>query len=112
MGIFWDLIQQNEIQEQSEKSKNLEEARMSLTNNVIITAEKSSGLLVIEAQDGDAEFAAKLANQQVHELNVILSRLAISEVQQRRLYYEKQITKTKKSLVEVEVRFKEAQQKN
>lgn len=25
MGIFWDLIQQNEIQQQSKKSKNLEE---------------------------------------------------------------------------------------
>lgn len=25
MGIFWDLIQQNEIQEQSKKAKNLEE---------------------------------------------------------------------------------------
>lgn len=25
MGIFWDLIQQNEIQEQGEKAKNLEE---------------------------------------------------------------------------------------
>ncbi len=25
MGIFWDLIQQSEIQEQSKKAKNLEE---------------------------------------------------------------------------------------
>lgn len=25
MGFFWDLIQQNEIQEQGEKAKNLEE---------------------------------------------------------------------------------------
>lgn len=29
MGIFWDLIQQNEIQEQSKKADNLEE-RVSL----------------------------------------------------------------------------------
>jgi tyrosine-protein kinase Etk/Wzc len=110
LSVQMALIDQLQLKERY-KSKNLEEARMSLTNNVIITAEKSSGLLVIEAQDRDAEFAAKLANQQVHELNVILSRLAISEAQQRRVYYEQQISKTKKSLVEVEVRLKEAQQK-
>jgi len=63
------LIDQLQLKERY-KSKNLEEARMSLTNSVSITADKASGLLVIEAQDGDAEFAAKLANQQVHELNV------------------------------------------
>jgi len=104
------LIDQLKLKERY-GSKNLEEARMSLTNNVTIAADKSSGLLVIEAQDGDAEFAAQLANQQVHELNVILSRLAVTEAQQRRLYYEQQIAKTKKTLVEIEVRFKEAQQK-
>jgi uncharacterized protein involved in exopolysaccharide biosynthesis len=104
------LIDQLKLKERYQ-SKNLEEARRDLTNNVSITADKSSGILVIEAKDGDAEFAAKLANQQVHELNVILNRLAITEAQQRRLYYEQQITKTKVTLVEVEVRFKEAQQK-
>jgi capsular polysaccharide biosynthesis protein len=93
-------------------SKNLEEARMSLTKNVSIAVDKSSGLLVIEAEDGDAEFAAQLANKQVHELNVILSRLAVTEAQQRRLYYEQQIAKTQKNLPMLETRLKEAQQKS
>jgi capsule polysaccharide export protein KpsE/RkpR len=93
-------------------SKNLEEARMSLTNRVTITADKSAGLLVIEAQDGDAAFAAQLANQQVHELHVILSRLAVTEAQQRRLYYEQQIAKTQQNLPLLETRFKEAQKKS
>lgn len=30
MGIFWDLIQQSEIQEQSKKAKNLEERVLQL----------------------------------------------------------------------------------
>jgi tyrosine-protein kinase Etk/Wzc len=93
-------------------SKNLEEARMSLTSSVSITADRFSGLLIIEAQDGDAEFAAFLANQHVFELNVILSRLAVTEAQQRRLYYEQQIDKTKQSLPVLELRFKEAQKKS
>ena len=105
------LIDQLKLKERY-GSKNLEEARMSLTNRVSIAADKSSGLLVIEAQDGDAEFAAKLANQQVHELNVILSRLAVTEAQQRRLYYEQQIAKTQQNLPLLETRFKEAQKKS
>ena len=90
-------------------SKNLEEARMSLTSSVSIIADRFSGLLIIEAQDGDAEFAAFLANQHVFELNVILSRLAVTEAQQRRLYYEQQITKMQQNLPMLETRFKEAQ---
>ena len=105
------LIDQLKLKERY-GSKNLEEARMSLTNRVSIAADKSSGLLVIEAQDGDAEFAALLANQQVHELNVILSRLAVTEAQQRRLYYEQQIAKTQQNLPLLETRFKEAQKKS
>ena len=93
-------------------SKNLEEARISLTNNMSISSDKSSGILVIEAQDGDAEFAAQLANQQVQELNVILSRLAVTEAQQRRLYYEQQIAKAQQNLPVLEIRFKEAQKKS
>jgi capsule polysaccharide export protein KpsE/RkpR len=105
------LIDQLKLKERY-GSKNLDEARMSLTNRVSIAADKSSGLLVIEAQDGDAEFAAKLANQQVHELNVILSRLAVTQVQQRRLYYEQQIAKIQQSLPLLEIHFKEAQRKS
>jgi tyrosine-protein kinase Etk/Wzc len=105
------LIDQLKLKERY-GSKNLEEARMSLTNRVSIATDKSSGLLVIEAQDGNADFAALLANQQVHELNVILSRLAVTEAQQRRLYYEQQIAKTQQNLPVLETRFKEAQKKS
>jgi len=105
------LIDQLKLKERY-GSKNLEEARMSLTNRVIISSDKSSGLLVIQAEDGDAEFAALLANQQVHELNVILSRLAITEAQQRRLYYEQQVAKTQQNLPVLEIRLKEAQKKS
>jgi tyrosine-protein kinase Etk/Wzc len=105
------LIDQLKLKERY-GSKNLEEARMSLTNRVTISSEKSSGLLVIHAEDGDAEFAALLANQHVHELNVILSRLAITEAQQRRLYFEQQVAKAQQNLPVLEIRFKEAQKKS
>ncbi len=90
-------------------AKTTEDARQILSQNVSIMADKRSGLIAIEAQDGDAEFAAKLANAQALELNVILSRLAVTEAQQRRLYYERQITNTQAKIPQLEQEFKEAQ---
>ena len=37
MGIFWDLIQQNEIQEQSKKADNLEERITILEKELAVT---------------------------------------------------------------------------
>ena len=72
-------------------------------------ADKKSGLILIDAQDKDAEFAALLANAQVKELNVILSRLAVTEAQHRRAYYEQQIIKTQAKIPQLEREFKDAQ---
>lgn len=105
------LIHQLKLKERY-GSKNLDEARKSLKNSLSIAIDKSSGLFVIEANDGNAEFAALLANQLVHELNVILSRLAVTEAQHRRLYYEQQIAKIQQNLPLIETRFKEAQKKS
>ena len=90
-------------------ARNVEEARQALTNNVAIVADKKSGMLLVDAQDREPEFAAQLANAQVRELNVILSRLAVTEAQQRRAYYEQQIVKTQTKIPQLELEFKEAQ---
>ena len=102
------LINQLKLKERYE-AKNTEEARQALTLNVTILADKKSGLLFIDAQDKDPEFAAQLANAQVKELNVILSRLAVTEAQQRRAYYEQQIVKSQAKIPQLELEFKDAQ---
>jgi uncharacterized protein involved in exopolysaccharide biosynthesis len=102
------LIEELKLKERY-NSKNIEEARMSLSENVSIFADKKSGLIVIDSQDKEAEFAALLANAQVKELNVVLSRLAVTEAQQRRAYYEQQITKTQANIPQLERQFKDAQ---
>lgn len=89
--------------------RNLEEARLVLNNSVAIFSDKKSGMLLIEAQDKDPEFAARLANAQVQELNAMLSRLAVTEAQQRRAYYEQQVLKTQTKIPQLELEFKEAQ---
>jgi tyrosine-protein kinase Etk/Wzc len=102
------LIQQFQLKERY-GARNTEEARQALNLNVAILANKKSGMLFIDAQDKDPEFAAQLANAQVKELNVILSRLAVTEAQQRRAYYEQQIIKTQTKIPQLELEYKEAQ---
>jgi len=102
------LIEQFKLKERY-GARNTEEARHALNLNVTILADKKSGLLLIDAQDKDPQFAAQLANAQVKELNVILSRLAVTEAQQRRAYYEQQIIKTQTKIPQLEREYKEAQ---
>ena len=102
------LIEQFKLKERY-GARNIEEARLALSNNVAILADKKSGMLLVDAQDKDPEFAAQLANAQVKELNSILSRLAVTEAQQRRAYYEQQIFKTQTKIPQLELEFKVAQ---
>ena len=103
-----ELIEQFKLKERY-GAKNTEEARLALTSNVAIWADKKSGMLFVDAQDKDPMFAAQLANAHVTELNVILSRLAVTEAQQRRAYYEQQIVKTQTKIPQLELEFKDAQ---
>ena len=102
------LIEQFKLKERY-GARNIEEARQALSNNVAIFGDKKSGMLLVNAQDKDPEFAAQLANAQVKELNFILARLAVTEAQQRRAYYEQQVTKTQTKIPLLELEFKEAQ---
>ena len=103
-----ELIEQFKLKERY-GARNTEEARQALNLNVAILADKKSGMLFVDAQDKDPAFAAQLANAQVKELNVILSRLAVTQAQQRRAYYEQQIIKTQTKIPQLELEYKEAQ---
>ncbi len=93
-------------------SKTTADARQSLNSAVSLLPDKKSGLITVEAQDTDPQFAAKLANAQVAELNLFLGHMAVTEAQQRRLFYEQQIDKTQQSLAVVEARVRQALEKS
>jgi uncharacterized protein involved in exopolysaccharide biosynthesis len=80
-----------------------------LTKGVVITVEKQSGLVKIAAEDPDPAFAAVLANSHIEELQKMLDRVATTEAQQRRVFFESQIDKTKTNLAAAEMRYREAQ---
>jgi uncharacterized protein involved in exopolysaccharide biosynthesis len=77
-----------------------EEARQELAKNVRIEVGKKDGLVTVEVSDSQPERAAKIANRYIDELRRISSELAITEAQQRRVFFEKQLQHTKSKLAE------------
>lgn len=78
-----------------------DDARLGLEANIKISSGKD-GLITIEASDKTPAFAAELANAHLEELGKLLSRLAITEAQQRRQFFEKQLASAKENLIKAE----------
>jgi uncharacterized protein involved in exopolysaccharide biosynthesis len=98
------LIERFKLQERYE-AKTKVETRLELTKNVRAVSGKD-GLISIEVDDTDPKFAAELANAHVEELGKLLSKLATTEAQQRRLFFEKQLTQAKEKLIQSEIELK------
>jgi uncharacterized protein involved in exopolysaccharide biosynthesis len=81
------------------------DTRLALTGNVRIASSKD-GLMSVEVDDKDPQFAAALANAHVQELRVLMGKLAVTEAQQRRLFFEKQLAQAKDNLTAAEVALK------
>ncbi|HEX6704350.1 MAG TPA: GNVR domain-containing protein [Albitalea sp.] len=92
--------------------KNLEALRKALPRYVRVIPDKKSGVITVEVDDEDAKFAAELANGHVDELTKLLGRLAVSEAQQRRVFYEQQLKDTKEHLIKAEQDLQRVQEKS
>ena len=98
------LIERFKLQERYE-AKTKFETRLELTKNVRAASGKE-GLISVEVDDTDPKFAADLANAHVEELGKILGKLATTEAQQRRLFFEKQLSQAKEKLIQSEIELK------
>ena len=78
-----------------------QDAHTALKANARSTSGKD-GLITVETDDKDPEFAAQLANAHIEELQKLLGRLAVTEAQQRRVFFEKQLNTAKDNLVKAE----------
>ena len=87
------------------EAKTKTEARLELTSNVRLASGKD-GLISVEVDDKDSKFAAELANAHVEELGKLLGKLATTEAQQRRLFFEKQLNQAKDKLIQSEIALK------
>ncbi len=89
----------------------LGEARKELGKNVSIGLDKKAGLISVEVEDKDAALAAKIANAHMEELKSLIGKIAVTDAQQRRVFYEQQVERTKTLLAEAEKAFRLSQLK-
>ncbi len=78
------------------------DAHAELKENVRITAGKKDGLISVEVDDEDPKRAADMANRHVDELRRLTGQLALTEAQQRRVFFETQLAQTRDRLTEAQ----------
>ena len=98
------LIERFKLLERYEAKTKLD-ARLALTGNLRAVSGKD-GLISVEVDDKDPNFAADLANAHVEELSKLLGKLATTEAQQRRLFFEKQLTLANDKMIQSEITLK------
>jgi len=94
------LVERFKLQERYE-SKLKVDARLALAGSTRIIGGKD-GLITVEVDDKQPQFAADLANAHVEELQKLLAKLAVTEAQQRRMFFEKQLDQVKDKMVAAE----------
>ena len=99
-----ELIERFKLQERYE-TKFKDDTRLTLTANARASSGKD-GIISIQVDDKDPQFAADLANAHVDELQKLLARLAVTEAQQRRAFFEKQLTQVKDKMIAAELALK------
>ena len=88
------------------KAKYLEDARKALAADTTITAGAKDGLISLEVEGKDPVLAAEISNAYVEELRKLLNRVALTEAQMRRVFFEKLVTETKVSMAQAETALK------
>jgi uncharacterized protein involved in exopolysaccharide biosynthesis len=79
------------------------DARKTLAERVQISLGKKDGLITVTVEDSEPKRSADIANQYVEELRLLNTKIAITEAQQRRMFFEKQWLDTKQKLTEAQV---------
>ncbi|WP_394673371.1 GumC family protein [Limnobacter sp.] len=82
-----------------------------LNEVVRVSSDKKSNLITIEVDDKDPDLAAKMANAYYGVLKDLMTRVAVTEAQQRRQFFEDQFAKSKEELSAAEVKLKETQER-
>jgi uncharacterized protein involved in exopolysaccharide biosynthesis len=79
------------------------DARNRLSRSVRISAGKKDGLISIEVDDRDPQRAADIANAYVENLRYLTTKLAVTEAQQRRAFFEQRMKEAKDRLTQAQV---------
>lgn len=100
----FDLVQRYEAELR-------QDVYLELDSLVRVSSDKKSGLITLEVDDKDPAFAAQMANAYYEVLRGLMTRVAVTEAQQRRVFFEEQFAKAKEDLGNAEVALKETQER-
>lgn len=101
------LIERFKLVERYEVDFRDDARRVLAEEYVRISSGRKDGLVTIEVDDHDPKFAAELANAHIEELTKLLGRLALTEAQERRAFFERELKKTRDGLATAEAALKE-----
>lgn len=79
-----------------------DKTRKELASNTRVTVGVKDGLISIEVDDDEPQVAADMANTYVTELRKLLNRVALTEAQQRRVFFERMVGEAKTNMVRAE----------
>jgi uncharacterized protein involved in exopolysaccharide biosynthesis len=84
------------------------EARKVLARRVTMVAGKRDGIITVDVDDTDPKRAADMANEYVDELRLMSNKLALTEAQQRRVFFEAQLVQTRDNLAKAQIALQES----
>lgn len=79
-----------------------EEARVKLSKRARFVPSKKDSFIYVEIDDESPTRSAAIANAYVEELQQLTSSLALTEAQQRRMFFEQQLSQTKNQLTKMQ----------
>jgi uncharacterized protein involved in exopolysaccharide biosynthesis len=79
------------------------DARKLLAENVRISVGKKDGLITVQVDDTDPKRAADMANRYVEELRDFSGTIAITEAQQRRVFFERRMQQSRDQLAKAQL---------
>jgi tyrosine-protein kinase Etk/Wzc len=104
------LIQQFHLQKVY-RVKLLSDARRALEARSKISLDEKSNLVTISVTDGNAQFAADLANGYVQDYQNLSARLAVTQASRKRQFFSDQLLQAKNNLADAEEKLLETQKK-
>lgn len=78
------------------------DTRKELASRLKVSAGKKDNIITVEVDDHDPQRAAEMANRFVHELRVLSNGLTLTEAQQRRAFFELQLTAARDKLAQAQ----------
>ena len=92
--------------------RRMEDAREDLSKRTDVSADRKTGIIIIEVIDHSPQKAAAMAQEYVNELNFVVTQLNTSAAHRERVFLESRLTQVKDGLESAEHNFSQFASKN